>query len=80
MSLLNDLKILEETSLISGIPCSAGTALKNMKEEERNTLQVILDNKTVPIKLLLKALANNGFVVSERALYNHRRKQCRCFK
>jgi hypothetical protein len=80
MGLLADLKSLEENSLISGIACSAGTALKEMKEEERNTLQTILDNKSVPVAHLLKALKDNGFDVSERALYKHRKKHCRCFK
>ena len=80
MDLLAELQALEANSVYAGLPCSAGTALRNMKEKEREALQNILDNRTVPIAHLLKALRNNGFDVSERSLYNHRKKQCRCFK
>jgi hypothetical protein len=80
MDLLAELKALEANSITQGLPCSAGEAIKSMKEKEREVVQGILDNRTVPITHLLKTLRNNGFDISEASLYKHRRKQCRCFE
>lgn len=80
MDLLAELQALEANSINQGLPCSAGEALKKMKEKEREVVQGILDNRTVPITHLLRTLRNNGFEVAEASLYKHRRKVCRCFE
>jgi hypothetical protein len=80
MDLIADLKLLAESSIGQGLPCSAGEVIKKLQPKEREALESVFDNRTIPVPHLLKALAKNGYQVSERALYKHRRKECRCFK
>jgi hypothetical protein len=79
MDLLSELEALKLQKSRQGLPCSVKTMLDSLNEKERKAVEQILEEHTYPINSLLKVLRNNNHNVKEKALYRHRRKECRCF-
>jgi len=80
MDLLSAMEELASRPSTTGFPCSVGTFLQQIKDEERASFNKILENNKIGSVSIFDMLKNNGYKVAKAAVYKHRRKQCRCFE
>jgi hypothetical protein len=80
MDLLSAMEELASRPSTTGFPCSVGTFLQQIKDEERASFNKILENNKIGSVSIFDMLKNNGYKVAKASVYKHRRKLCRCFE
>lgn len=61
-------------------PCAIRTACDGLSETDRKILLDAVSNTSWPVLTLRNELKSRGVNVTERGIYNHRRKICSCSK
>ena len=66
---------------ISGTPCSVGSLLRALPDNEAKALEQMLEDAIVwSGAQIYEAVRAEGLDVGRQSIGRHRRKQCRCFR